>query len=166
MGASVILEPLVVIVLLFGGTWINRITSSAVPHSHTHTRQRSSDYVRETSPDSLESGYSSPTPKDGLLSPRSRSSEIFEESWHKRRVGIFGLSFCVTTPATEVFQGRLLSRLLRKLPFLVECWYWALVYWVSLFDSFSFSSTNCELFQGHSPTFPYRHISLDVHLPP
>ncbi|KAJ5218264.1 uncharacterized protein N7498_000363 [Penicillium cinerascens] len=127
MGAGAILEPLVVIVLLFGGTWINRITSSVV--SPSHPRQGSSPYARGTSPDSLESGYSSPTVKDGLLSPRCRSPEILEESWHKRHVGIFGLSFCVTTPATEVFQGRLLSRLLRKLPFLVECWYWALVYW-------------------------------------
>lgn len=141
MGAGAILEPLVVVVLLFGGTWINRITSSVL--SHSHPRRRSSDYARGTSPDSLESGYSSPTAKDGLLSPRCRSPEILEKSWHKRHVGIFGLSFCVTTPATEVFQGRLLSRLLRKLPFLVECWYWALVYWVSLFGSFSFPSTYC-----------------------
>ena len=27
-------------------------------------------------------------------------------------------------------SGRLLSRLLRRFPFLVEAWYWALIYWV------------------------------------
>jgi hypothetical protein len=36
----------------------------------------------------------------------------------------------VASPNTAVFSDRLLSRLLRRLPFLVECWYWALIYWV------------------------------------
>jgi len=150
MGVGVILEPLVVVVLLFGGTWINRVTASV---SHNHTRRRSSDYVRVTSPDSLESGSSSPTPKDGLLSPRCRSPELLE-GWHKRHVGVFGLSFSVTTPTTDVFQDRLLSRLLRKLPFLVECWYWALVYWVSFFTNHSFLYDILSVgSQGHSLTF-------------
>lgn len=35
----------------------------------------------------------------------------------------------MTSPNTVVFEDRFLSRLLRKLPFLVENWYWALVYW-------------------------------------
>ncbi|KAJ5310462.1 uncharacterized protein N7443_002923 [Penicillium atrosanguineum] len=129
MGVGAILEPLVVIVLLFGGTWINRLTASAVTHSHG--RQRSSNYPRADSPGPLESGYISPTPKDGLLSPRCRSppAEVLDDGWHKRHVDIFRLSFPVSTPDTVVFQDRLLSRLLRNLPFLVECWYWALVYW-------------------------------------
>lgn len=131
MGAGVVLEPLVVIVLLFGGTWINRVTDSALPRNHT--RRRSPDYVRVTSPDSLESGYTSPTPKDGLLSSRCTSPpvEILDDQWRKRHIAVFGLSYCVSSPNTALFQDRLLSRLLRKLPFLVECWYWALVYWVS-----------------------------------
>jgi hypothetical protein len=66
------------------------------------------------------------------LSPRPHSppAEMLDDLWHKRHVGILGLSFPVSTPDTVVFQDRLLSRLLRKLPFLAECWYWALVYWV------------------------------------
>jgi hypothetical protein len=130
MGVGAILEPLVVVVLLFGGTWINRATASTVAHSHT--RRSSSDNLRPDLQDSLESGYTSPTPKEGLLSPRSRSppAEILDDPWHKRHVGILGFSFTVLTPDTVIFQDRLLSRLLRKLPFLVECWYWALVYWV------------------------------------
>lgn len=36
----------------------------------------------------------------------------------------------VASPSTEIFKDRLLSRVLRKFPFLVEAWYWALVYWV------------------------------------
>ncbi|KAJ6015076.1 hypothetical protein N7540_009667 [Penicillium herquei] len=132
MGAGAILEPLVVIVLLFGGTWINRRTDAFISRSHIqYQRRKSSDYVRSGSPDSLESGYSSPTPKDGLLSPHADSplSILDDERWQTRQVGILGLSWRVKSPNTEIFRDRLLSRLLGKLPFLAECWYWALVYW-------------------------------------
>jgi len=130
MGAGAILEPLVVIVLLFGGTWINRRTNLSIAR---HTCRKSSEYVRSGSPDSLESGYVSPTPKDGLLSPRSDSPslQLSDDRWRTRQIGIFRLSCRVTSPNTAVFHDRLLSRLLQKLPFLAECWYWALVYWVS-----------------------------------
>ncbi|KAJ5919040.1 hypothetical protein N7466_009983 [Penicillium verhagenii] len=129
MGVGAVLEPLVVIVLLFGGTWINRRRSPSV--SPSHTRRKSSGLVRSDSPDSLESGYASATPKDGLLSPRSDSPslQLSDERWRTRQIGILRLSFCVTSPNTTIFHDRLLSRLLRKLPFLAECWYWALVYW-------------------------------------
>ncbi|KAJ6006594.1 hypothetical protein N7451_004538 [Penicillium sp. IBT 35674x] len=129
MGAGAFLEPLVVIVLLFGGTWINRRTNLSI--SRRHTRRKSAEYVRSDSPDSLESGYVSPTPKDGLLSPRSDSPslQLSDDRWRTRQIGIFRLSCCVTSPNTAVFHDRLLSRLLQKLPFLAECWYWALVYW-------------------------------------
>ena len=129
MGVGAVLEPLVVIILLFGGTWINRT------NAHRHfARRKSADLVRAASPDSLESGYSSPTTKDELLTPRSRSPlHQIPDGWHKRQVGMLGLTLEVSSPNTAIFQDRLLSRLLRKLPFLVECWYWALVYWVSLF---------------------------------
>lgn len=148
MGAGVILEPLVVVLLLFGGTWVNRVTDSSL--ARIHTRRRSADYARAASPGSVESGYTSPTPKDGLLSPRCRSSSpaIREDRWRKRQIRIFGLSAFVITPDTAVFRDRLLSRLLQRLPFLVECWYWALVYWVSSFRLFSkiFSlARHCQL---------------------
>ncbi|KAJ6009815.1 hypothetical protein N7522_004831 [Penicillium canescens] len=128
MGVGAVLEPLVVIVLLFGGTWINRTTGT---NAHRHyARRKSADLVLAASPDSLESGYSSPTTKDGLLTPRSRSPlHQIPDGWHKRQVGMLGLTLEVSSPNTAIFQDRLLSRLLRKLPFLVECWYWALVYW-------------------------------------
>ncbi|KAJ5637250.1 hypothetical protein N7490_007129 [Penicillium lividum] len=128
MGAGAVLEPLVVIVLLFGGTWINRRTHLSVS---SHTQRKSFDYVRPDSPDPLESGYRSPTPKDGLLSPRPDSPflQLSDEQWRTRQISIFRLSCRVTSPNTAVFHDRLLSRLLQKLPFLAECWYWALVYW-------------------------------------
>ncbi|OQE34579.1 hypothetical protein PENCOP_c017G05358 [Penicillium coprophilum] len=123
MGAGAVLEPLVVIVLLFGGTWINRSVGSSTKYN---TRRNSN--LRRASSDSLESGYSSQSTKDGLLRSRSHSPQA-EDRWHKRQVGLLGVTFEVSSPNTIVFQDRLLSRLLRKFPFLVECWYWALVYW-------------------------------------
>ncbi|KAI2695560.1 hypothetical protein CBS147332_9309 [Penicillium roqueforti] len=127
MGAGMVIEPLVVIVLLFGGTWINRSVGSSSTKSYN--RRNSNDLGRAASFDSLESGYSSQSTKDGLLSPRSHSPQAPEDGWHKRQVGLLGLNFEVSSPNTIVFQDSLLSRLLRKFPFLVECWYWALVYW-------------------------------------
>lgn len=131
MGAGVVLEPLAVIVLLFGGTWINRVTDTGV--SRTYNRRQSSEYVRVNSTDSLESGCSSPTSRDGLLSTLycSPIPQLPEARWHKRQLRILGFLSTMYSPNTEVFHDQLLSRLLRKLPFLVECWYWALVYWVS-----------------------------------
>jgi hypothetical protein len=131
MGVGAILEPLVVIVLLFGGTWINR-TVGSFPSARS-ARRKSSDRYRGASPDYVESGLSSPTAKDGLLSSRSLSptSSLFgQETWRKRSFGILSWTWEVTSPNNAVFQDRLLSRLLRKFPFLAECWYWALVYWV------------------------------------
>ncbi|KAJ5156560.1 hypothetical protein N7492_009363 [Penicillium capsulatum] len=128
MGAGAILEPLVVVTLLFGGTWINRTVDSS--SSPSPDRRKSSEYIRPFSPDSFESGYSSPSAQDGLLSPRSPSPSQFPvDGWRKRRMGLFHWSIQLSSPNTAVFRNRLLSRLLRKLPFLVECWYWALVYW-------------------------------------
>ncbi|PKY07009.1 hypothetical protein P168DRAFT_230807 [Aspergillus campestris IBT 28561] len=127
MGAGAVLEPLVVIVLLFGGTWINRTMGRTWGSGSTD----------------FDSGSSTPTTsiKDSLLldgrpasprsprSSRSPSPRLLEGRWRQRQIGLFNSTFTVTTPDTAVYQDRLLSRLLQKFPFLVECWYWALVYW-------------------------------------
>ncbi|KAG2415670.1 hypothetical protein HFD88_006861 [Aspergillus terreus] len=134
MGVGAILEPLVVIVLLFGGTWINRSTA---PFSATRSARRRSDPVhlsRDPSPDSIESGLQTPTVKDGLLNRRAISPSLLQleqepARWRKRTIGLLRWTTDVTSPNTAIFQDRFLSRLLRKLPFLAECWYWALVYW-------------------------------------
>ncbi|PYH46634.1 phosphatase PAP2 family protein [Aspergillus saccharolyticus JOP 1030-1] len=129
MGAGAILEPLTVIVLLFGGTWINRSTGKFPPRRP----HRNSNVSRGSSPGAVESGLSTPTAKDTLLNRRSSSSsslqQVGQAGWRKRQIGFFASTFEVTSPDTTVFHDRLLSRLLRKFPFLVECWYWALVYW-------------------------------------
>ncbi|KAJ5899846.1 integral membrane protein [Penicillium taxi] len=129
MGIGAALEPLVIVVVLFGGTWINRNPSSSL---FQKSFRRSSSYVRTLSHDSLESVCSSPTSNIDLLSPRPEFRLSFspDAQWHKRQLKLFGLSFSVTSPNTTIFHDRLLSRILRKVPFLVECWYWALVYWI------------------------------------
>ncbi|KAL1616781.1 hypothetical protein SLS54_008173 [Diplodia seriata] len=132
MGAGAFIEPLVVVSLLFGGTWLNRnsdyrLFASSRPH-------RRSSHVRSGSPDSIESGLASPTDADGLLSPRASSPSLLsaatEPKWRKRELRALGFRTSVTAPNTRVFQDRFLSRLLQKFPFLVEAWYWALIYWV------------------------------------
>ena len=148
MGVGAVLEPLAVIVLLFGGTWINRTIGSSPAR---RGRRKSTVTSRDTSPDAIESGVATPTAKDGLLPRRLSSSssllQVGQTRWRKRQVGIFSSIFEVTSPDTTVFQDRLLSRLLRKFPFLVECWYWALVYWVCL-STLVFLSASCVLYSG------------------
>jgi len=161
MGVGAVLEPLVVIVLLFGGTWINRVVNP----SRQYTLRKSTDLRRAGSSDSLESGYSSPSTKDGLLGSRSHSP-LPDDGWHKRQVGLLWFKFEVTSPNTTVFQDRLLSRLLRKFPFLVECWYWALVYWVSLFTPALPSSKHPTLSDSYRNLYLCRHTSSVVPLPP
>ena len=133
MGAGAFVEPLVVVTLLFGGTWINRNTGNTSRPNRWHSRKSSTTF-RDGSLDSMESGAFSPTSKSGLIAHRPLSPSLLDESdWRKREIRVLGWKKEVTTPNTAVFRNRLLSRLLQKLPFLVECWYWALVYWVSNF---------------------------------
>ena len=149
MGLGGLIEPLVVVMLLFGGTWINRNKAYRLSRRR-HSRNTIKTFVdvRCSSPDSLESGQSSPVTTDGLLSDPSYSSYSSyssddgvqcsspslltrqEARWRKREIGLLGRRRKVMTPNTRVFRGRLLSRLLRRFPFLVEAWYWALIYWV------------------------------------
>jgi hypothetical protein len=119
MGAGAFIEPLVVITLLFGGTWVNRNTEYRL-FGRPRVYQNS---PRSTSPDS---GRSSP------LSSASLLANVDEEPrWQKRDIAILGMRKQVLSPNTKRFQHYFLSRLLRKYPFLVEAWYWALIYWVS-----------------------------------
>lgn len=154
MGAGAFLEPLAVVVLLFGGTWINRSVDL-----RSHKRRNSGVYSPGSSPDLLETGLYSPTTK-GPRSPRSSSPPSFslrENRWHKRRIGIFGSSFLVTSPNTDVFQDRLLSRLLQKLPFLAECWYWALIYWVCVLCGYP-----CIFYVTCTTFFPKKRTNVSV----
>ncbi|KAF2233380.1 hypothetical protein EV356DRAFT_524526 [Viridothelium virens] len=134
MGAGAFIEPLVVVTLLFGGTYINRDSSYRISSrgSWGWDREKIGAGKRDDSPSKLESALYSPASDKGLLSPHSprAASPLGDPKWRTREVALVGFRRRVTTPNTRVFRDRFLSRLLRKFPFLVEAWYWALIYWV------------------------------------
>ncbi|EXJ55512.1 hypothetical protein A1O7_08440, partial [Cladophialophora yegresii CBS 114405] len=53
--------------------------------------------------------------------------------WRSREISLFGYQRTVETPDTTVFRSRTLSRVLLRLPFVVEIVYWALIYGVYQF---------------------------------
>lgn len=131
MGVGVVIEPLVIVTLLFGGAWVNRNTKYRV------FDRRKNSSSRSTSPDgSVESNRSSPRSSASLLDGyRASSPSLLAEQvphWRKRELRVFGFRKEVVSPNTRRFEGYFLSRLLQKFPFLVEVWYWALIYWVCL----------------------------------
>jgi hypothetical protein len=123
MGAGAFIEPLVVVTLLFGGTWVNRNTEYRLFNRrriYTHS-------PRSSSPSSsIESGCSS------LSSSVSLLSQDDEPKWRVREINIMGFKKEVVSLNTRQFQDYFLSRVLKKFPFLVEAWYWALIYWVNI----------------------------------
>jgi len=137
MPVGAFLEPAIIVSLLTGGTLVNR------DKSRTHVTSSS----RRPPPwQDLEyaTGGGSPVGEmedDKELVSRSSSSTIWHETsdvntalpssrWRERKLKFFGWEHTVTTPNTEVHKDRFLSRVLRTYPFLVEVWYWALIYWV------------------------------------
>lgn len=136
MAVGAFLEPLVVIVLLFGGAWLNRNKDYDFwQRTQGWSGQPSISNKKSDEPHLLYSKpriSSSSSSSDGNRSPKSSPPLAFCESpaLRRRRFQIFSYRRYVTTPNTAVFKDRLLSRVLRKFPFLVEAWYWALIYWV------------------------------------
>ena len=127
MGAGAYLEPLAVISLLFGGAWINRA------RDETFTRRPVGwivDSVEPKDEKALDSNDGVPKLSKPSLSPSLPPSK--ETRWRDRELQLLGYRKAISTPNTAVFRDRLLSRLLHKFPFLVEAWYWALIYWVGL----------------------------------
>lgn len=138
MGIGAVAEPLVVITLLFGGTWFNRNTGGATNAYDNLGWKGPADFddgEHKRSDDRRTSGNSTPDSEDSLLSLGAWSSSSTlapheEPPRRMRRIKFFGYQRLVSSPNTRVFKDRLLSRVLRKFPFLVEAWYWALIYWV------------------------------------
>lgn len=130
MGAGAFIEPAIVVVLLFGGTYFNRNTGYSLWSRRTRRSFSASSPTnssRANSPDSM-------TSSDGLLEAGYAGSKPLSEReprWRRREVRVLGFRRDVVSPNTQLFKDYFLSRLLRKFPFLVEAWYWALIYWVS-----------------------------------
>ncbi|GKT44709.1 uncharacterized protein ColSpa_04890 [Colletotrichum spaethianum] len=134
MGIGAVAEPLVVVTLLFGGTWFNRNIGGNT-YDNLGWKGPDIDDVEHKRSDERRSGNSTPDSEESLLSLGGWSSSSTlapheEPPRRTRRVKFFGYQRLVTTPNTRVYKDRLLSRVLRKFPFLVEAWYWALIYWV------------------------------------
>ncbi|OJD24375.1 hypothetical protein ACJ73_04261 [Blastomyces percursus] len=138
MGIGAFLEPLVVITLLVGGTWINRSSQISRPFTHDTTSHNTvtSDELTDKTVDSVEDGLSTFTSADdwSLSSPCycSLSPSLLPEQeppWRTRQILLWSWKREVMTPNTAKYRNRCFSRFLRRFPFLVECWYWALVYW-------------------------------------
>jgi hypothetical protein len=123
MGAGAYLEPLAVVTLLFGGAWINRARDNDYSSRAVRWRPVEGEMKEQFNfPEAKTSGGKR------ALSPSLLPSQ--ESAWRQRDLALLKYRGVVETPNTAVFRNRLLSRLLRKFPFLVEAWYWALIYWV------------------------------------
>ena len=136
MGVGAFLEPLVVVVLLFGGTWINREPDVLRTYFPSTASTASSSTAGGSYDDDEETRATPKQQHDQVeMSLRAHSPSLLAEQddpWRRRDIGFGAWRTVVLTPNTAAFRNRGLSRLLRRFPFLVECWYWFLVYWVRL----------------------------------
>ncbi|KAH7165809.1 PAP2 superfamily-domain-containing protein [Dactylonectria macrodidyma] len=128
MGVGSFLEPLVVVTLLFGGSYFNRnkdysISSGRAGWTGDKTRKKSDDLGRKLSSDSLMSGWSNNSSSATLAANE-------QPTLRRRKLQLFGYKRIITSPNTLVFKDRTASRILQKFPFLVEAWYWFQIYWV------------------------------------
>lgn len=129
-GIGAVAEPLVVIGLLVGGSWINRNPEPG--------RELVTSDIEARSPISATSLLSDAgSDHGGILDTKSPSRSISpslfesrEPRWRTRTVGFWGMSKEVLTPNNRRFRASFLSRSLERFPFLVEVWYWGLIYWV------------------------------------
>lgn len=134
MGIGAVAEPLVVVTLLFGGTWFNRNTGRDDTYDNMGWTEDDLDHGESKRSDERgspsHSGNLTPVSESALLTGASTLSANEEPPKRLRKIKLFKYQRNITTPNTRVFKDRILSRLLRKFPFLVEAWYWALIYWV------------------------------------
>lgn len=130
-----------VVTLLFGGAWFNRnkdynFNDRETSWSGSQEHKRSDDLnitiggrQRPSSSSSSSERPDSPT-DDWSSSSTSMLGAHTQPTLRRRKLQLFGYERLVTTPNTAIFKDRFLSRVLQKFPFLVEAWYWALLYWV------------------------------------
>lgn len=141
-GLGAVLEPAVVIGLLFGGTWINRNKNYNFAWRERSWKHASKLVIDEESipgsPGSwtIDDALLQDKPDSDLLSPTDRHAK-----WRMRELRLLGFTKTVRTPNSKVFEDTRLSRIVRKLPFMQEVWYWGLIYWVC--TCYYFSTMSC-----------------------
>jgi hypothetical protein len=136
MGIGAVLEPLVVVTLLFGGTWINRNASYKLRMRARHRRTPSRATTEKSDIEDFPGTPNSVESDDPLLPgslPASPSLLAVDQTapWRERELRIWKFRTVLRTPNSRQFKDRWFSRVLRKFPFLQEAFYWALIYWVS-----------------------------------
>lgn len=149
MVLGAVLEPLIVVSFLTGGTLVNRNQNyNAVSRRNSNIESRPI-WKAPPSEDDLEGGLekernaqdswsrsrSSSTSTvfldpEGSLGGGASSILMSDPRWRLRKLKFFGWERDIITPNTEIYQDWFLSRVLARFPFLVEVWYWALIYWV------------------------------------
>ncbi|KAK4151887.1 PAP2 superfamily-domain-containing protein [Chaetomidium leptoderma] len=147
MAVGAFLEPAVVVSLLAFGTIVNRNRSLAAISRSRLTSSRPEPwqhlkYTPDPEKEDVEIGKAKDDERTLLPSTLSRSSSSSSNTltedvsskttskWRQRRLRFMNWEREVTIPNTEIFRDRFLSRVLQRFPFLVEVWYWALIYWV------------------------------------
>lgn len=133
MGISLgaVLEPGIVVCLLFGGAWVNRNQQYRLTFSAKHSTDSEQGPGRRRG--GRASAESSSSWLTGSGSDSVTSSNVNPTSgWRPREFKLWRLRRTIHAPATAQYEQRLLSRVLRKFPFLVEAFYWALIYFVSV----------------------------------
>ena len=134
MAVGAVLEPAVVVVLLFGGAYLNRNKSYTLTWRH-RPRENTRPAFRDE--EELPGSPGSWASEDALLGDRSSDSNSptllvldTEPKWRTRELQLWGLRRTVVTPNSRLFKDRWFSRVIKKFPFLQEAFYWALIYWV------------------------------------
>lgn len=115
MSLGAVLEPLLVVGLLGTGVWLNRVPEARV-------------FGKDDSKETTVVEWVPLLDEEGQRLLDEDTAPIPSHRQHQLRLG--HLIRTVQTPNTAVHKNRLCSRVLRKFPFLVEVWYWALIYWV------------------------------------
>ena len=125
------LEPALIVFLLLGGTVANRRRRCSYSRIHFGTPKD------DQSISSFEDGLSSDDEGSVYANDNAVPSCVFsitglrdKQSWRTRNIGIFGWKRSIATPDTWQYRGCFMSRMLYRYPFLIEAWYWFLIYWV------------------------------------
>ncbi|KAG6002196.1 hypothetical protein E4U21_003327 [Claviceps maximensis] len=131
MALGAVLEPLVVVTLLFGGAWLNRNRDYNLRESRPTWAPVDGSFKKSDEFQKRDPSQESIVPCSESSLDQSALPSLYDPfTQRRRRINIFGYERFVTSPNTLVFKDRFLSRVLRKFPFLVEAWYWALIYWL------------------------------------
>ena len=161
-------EPALIVCLLLGGTVANRrrrCSLSRVCLGSPKDDQSISDLEDALSSEDEDFVYANDAaaPSTGFSTTSSRDRQI----WRTRNVGIFGWEKSIATPDTRQYRGYFLSRMLYRYPFLIEAWYWFLIYWVCTIPRSSHSSMK-RLFRDNKlselTNFDIRYTKLRVRL--